>query len=57
MLSYMNQPRSFYRRLLFLALPVIAQNLITTSLGLLDTFMVGLLGSLGGLTGLGRQKQ
>ncbi len=45
MLSYMNQPRSFYRRLLFLALPVIAQNLITTSLGLLDTFMVGLLGS------------
>lgn len=45
MLSYMHQPRSFYRRLLILALPVVAQNLITTSLGLLDTFMVGLLGS------------
>mgnify|MGYP002083208230 CR=1 FL=1 len=28
-----------------LALPVIVQNLITTSLGFLDTFMVGLLGS------------
>lgn len=45
MLSYMHQPRGFYRRLLMLMLPVVVQNLITTSLGLLDTFMVGLLGS------------
>lgn len=45
MLSALRQPRAFYRRLLYLALPVIAQNLITTSLGFMDTFMVGLLGS------------
>lgn len=45
MFSYLHQPKSFYRRLFLLALPVIAQNLITTSLGFLDTFMVGLLGS------------
>ncbi len=45
MFSFMNQPRSFYRRLALLTLPVVAQNLITTSLGFLDTFMVGLLGS------------
>ena len=35
----------FYRRVLLLALPVVLQNLITTSLGFMDTFMVGLLGS------------
>ena len=45
MLECLNKPRSFYRRLLYLSLPVIAQNLITTSLGFMDTFMVGLLGS------------
>ena len=45
MLSCMHQPKSFYRRLFLLATPVIIQNLITTSLGFLDTFMVGLLGS------------
>ena len=45
MFSYLRQPRGFYRRLFLLALPIIVQNLITTSLGFLDTFMVGLLGS------------
>ena len=34
----------FYRRLLSLALPMLVQNLITNSLGLVDTFMVGTLG-------------
>ena len=43
--SYLRQPSGFYRRLLTLALPVMLQNLITTSLGFMDTFMVGLLGS------------
>ena len=45
MFSYLHQPKGFYRRLFLLALPMIVQNLITTSLGFLDTFMVGLLGS------------
>lgn len=45
MFSYLRQLRGFYRRLFLLALPIIVQNLITTSLGFLDTFMVGLLGS------------
>lgn len=45
MFSSLSQPKGFYRRLLFLSLPIIVQNLITTSLGFLDTFMVGLLGS------------
>ena len=45
MFSYFRQPGGFYRRLFLLALPIIVQNLITTSLGFLDTFMVGLLGS------------
>lgn len=34
-----------YRRLMTLALPLILQNLITTALGFVDTFMVGLLGN------------
>ena len=45
MFSYLRQPRGFYRRLFCSPLPIIVQNLITTSLGFLDTFMVGLLGS------------
>ena len=45
MFSYLHQPKGFYKRLFLLALPVIVQNLITTSLGFLDTFMVGLLSS------------
>ena len=35
----------FYRRLWVLSLPIILQNMITTSLGFADTFMVGLLGN------------
>ena len=35
----------FYKRLFLLALPMVLQNLITTSLGFVDTFMVGLVGS------------
>ena len=45
MFPYLRQAPGFYRRVLTLALPVVLQNLITTSLGFMDTFMVGLLGS------------
>lgn len=45
MFSCLRQPHGFYRRVFLLALPVVLQNLITTSLGFMDTFMVGLLGS------------
>lgn len=44
MFSYMKRGRNFYRNVLALAIPIILQNLITTSMGLLDTFMVGMLG-------------
>lgn len=44
MKKYLIRPPGFYRRLFRLALPLILQNLITTSLGFVDTFMVGLLG-------------
>ncbi|WP_295585916.1 MATE family efflux transporter [uncultured Oscillibacter sp.] len=44
MLRYLRRPAGFYKRLFLLALPLILQNLITTSLGFVDTFMVGLLG-------------
>lgn len=44
MFAYMRRGRGFYRDVVRLALPIIAQNLITTSLGLIDTFMVGALG-------------
>lgn len=44
MCSYLRRPAGFYKRLFLLALPLILQNLITTSLGFVDTFMVGLLG-------------
>lgn len=42
--EYLRREPGFYRRVFALALPVILQNLITTSLGLMDTFMVGLVG-------------
>ena len=45
MFHYLRREPGFYRRLFRLALPLITQNLITTSLGFVDTFMVGLLGS------------
>ena len=44
MRSYFNRGPGFYKRLLALALPMIVQNLITNSLGLVDTFMVGTMG-------------
>lgn len=44
MFGYMKRGPRFYREVVALSIPIILQNLITTSLGLLDTFMVGLLG-------------
>jgi len=44
MFSFMNRGTAFYKNLIFLAIPMILQNLITSSLGLFDTFMIGLLG-------------
>ena len=44
MFSYLKRGKQFYRNLLLLALPILFQNLITTSLGMIDTFMVGSLG-------------
>lgn len=44
MFSCLNRGRAFYRDVISLALPILLQNLITTSLGLIDTFMVGSLG-------------
>lgn len=43
--NYLRRERGFYKRLFLLALPLVLQNLITTSLGFVDTFMVGLLGN------------
>ena len=45
MRNYLRREPGFYRRLRFLAAPIVLQNLITTSLGFVDTFMVGLLGN------------
>ena len=44
MFSYMKQKPGFYRQVFFLAAPIILQNLITSALGMADTFMVGMLG-------------
>lgn len=44
MFSVFKREKGFYARLLALALPMIIQNLITNSLGLVDTFMVGTMG-------------
>ncbi|MEG0825490.1 MAG: MATE family efflux transporter [Oscillospiraceae bacterium] len=44
MLSFLHRGRGFYRGMALLAIPIILQNLITESLGLVDTFMVGMLG-------------
>ncbi len=44
MFHYLRREKGFYKRMWLLALPLILQNLITTSLGFVDTFMVGLLG-------------
>ena len=44
MFKLFQREKGFYRRLLALALPILFQNLITNSLGLVDTFMVGTMG-------------
>ncbi len=46
MFQLFRRETGFYRRLLALALPILFQNLITNSLGLVDTFMVGTMGQL-----------
>ena len=45
MFRALHRESGFYRRLWTLAAPIILQNIITTSLGFADTFMVGLLGN------------
>jgi len=45
MFKHLHRQPGFYRWLASLAAPMILQNLITTSLGFVDTFMVGLLGN------------
>lgn len=44
MFAYMKQEPGFYRQVTGLAAPIVLQNLITSALGMADTFMVGLLG-------------
>ena len=44
LISLRREPK-FYRSLVRLATPMVLQNIITTSLGFIDTFMVGLLGN------------
>jgi len=44
MFAYMKQKPGFYRQVVLLALPIVLQNLITSALGMADTFMVGMLG-------------
>ena len=44
MFKLFQREAGFYRKLLALALPILLQNLITNSLGLVDTFMVGTMG-------------
>ena len=44
MFSFLKQKPGFYRQVALLALPIVLQNLITSTLGMADTFMVGMLG-------------
>ena len=44
MFSYMKQRPGFYKEVVALATPIVLQNLITSALGMADTFMVGMLG-------------
>ena len=44
MFSYMKRGPGFYRQVAALAAPIVMQNLITSTLGMADTFMVGMLG-------------
>ncbi len=43
--SSLRRPSAFYRNVWALAMPIVLQNMITTSLGFVDTFMVGLVGN------------
>jgi len=44
--SFMKREPGFYRQVAVLSAPIVLQNLITSTLGMADTFMVGLLGEL-----------
>ena len=44
MFAYMRQKPGFYKQVALLAAPIVLQNLITSTLGMADTFMVGMLG-------------
>lgn len=44
MFKYMRRERSFYRGIIMLALPLVLQNIIMSSLALVDTLLVGTLG-------------
>ena len=44
MFGYMKREPGFYRNVLALATPIVLQNLVTSTLAMADTFMVGLLG-------------
>ncbi|MCI9157225.1 MAG: MATE family efflux transporter [Lawsonibacter sp.] len=44
MFAYMKQKPGFYKQVAVLATPIVLQNLITSALGMADTFMVGMLG-------------
>ena len=44
MFAYTKQKPGFYKQVVLLALPIVLQNLITSALGMADTFMVGMLG-------------
>ena len=44
MLSYLLEDRKFYRTLLHLAIPIAAQNFVSSSVNMLDTIMIGQLG-------------
>ena len=45
-LSSYKKDKDFYRRLFIIALPIVIQNLITSSLNMLDTMMIGKVGEL-----------
>ncbi len=44
MFAFMKQKPGFYKQVVLLAAPIVLQNLITSTLGMADTFMVGMLG-------------
>ncbi|MGL4773069.1 MAG: MATE family efflux transporter [Clostridium sp.] len=44
MTGFLNIEKSFYKKVFIIALPIIIQNLITSSLNIIDTMMIGKLG-------------